>query len=117
MARVRNRGYRFDAMWIAAMIHRLSGLALALFLPIHFLVLGLAIENTARLDAFLTWTKQPAVKLAEVILVALLVVHALGGLRLLVVEMATWFPNQKRIVGLVLGASALVAIGYLLIVV
>jgi succinate dehydrogenase/fumarate reductase cytochrome b subunit len=32
--------HRRDALWIAAMIHRLSGLALACFLPLHFLTLG-----------------------------------------------------------------------------
>ena len=29
--------HRGDPLWIAAMIHRLSGLALAIFLPLHFL--------------------------------------------------------------------------------
>ena len=35
--------HRGSALWIAAMVHRLSGLALAMFLPLHFLVLALAI--------------------------------------------------------------------------
>ena len=34
-------------------MHRLSGLALAIFLPLHFLALGLAIDGEARLDGFL----------------------------------------------------------------
>ena len=37
------------------MVHRISGLALACFLPLHFLTLGLAIEGEARLDGFLRW--------------------------------------------------------------
>ena len=41
------------------MIHRLSGLALAIFLPLHFLALGLAINGEAKLESFLRWTDQP----------------------------------------------------------
>ena len=48
------------------MVHRLSGLALAIFLPLHFLALGLAIQGEARLQTFLRWTDQPLVKAAEV---------------------------------------------------
>jgi fumarate reductase subunit D len=34
---------RASVLWLAALVHRLSGLALALFLPLHFLTLGLAL--------------------------------------------------------------------------
>ncbi|MDX2203048.1 MAG: succinate dehydrogenase, cytochrome b556 subunit [Hyphomicrobiaceae bacterium] len=93
--RRRDAGHRRNLLWIAAIVHRLSGLALAIFLPLHFLVLGLAIEGEARLDGFLRWTEQPLVKLAEAGLVAALVVHLLGGLRLLVVEALPWRSGQK----------------------
>ena len=83
-ARPHNAGHRRDALWIAAMVHRISGLALACFLPLHFLALGLAIQGEARLDGFLKWTANPAVKLAESGLVFLLAVHMLGGIRVLV---------------------------------
>ena len=33
-------GHRHNALWMAAMVHRISGLALACFLPLHFLALG-----------------------------------------------------------------------------
>ena len=68
------------------MVHRISGLALAIFLPLHFLTLGLAIEGEARLERFLRWSDQPLVKLAESALIFLLILHMLGGLRLLVIE-------------------------------
>lgn len=45
--------HRRSPLWIASLIHRLSGLALAMFLPIHFFVLGLAFGGGDRLDAFL----------------------------------------------------------------
>ena len=75
--------HRTSALWLAALAHRLSGLALAAFLPLHFLTLGLAISGEAKLEGFLRWSDQPIVKLSEAILVFLLAIHMLGGLRLL----------------------------------
>ncbi len=88
------------------MVHRISGLALAAFLPLHFLALGLAIEGEATLDGFLKWTANPLVKLGETILVFLLAVHLLGGIRVLVIENLPWREGQKRL-ALVAGATAI----------
>ena len=54
----RRLDHRKDALWIAALVHRLSGLALAIFLPLHFLALGLAIGGEAKLDGFLRWSER-----------------------------------------------------------
>lgn len=109
--KLHNTAYRRDPMWRAALVHRVSGLALACFLPAHFLALGLAIEGEARLDGFLAWTRQPLVKAAEIALVALLAVHLFGGIRILVVENLPWRPAQKRMAELALwGAGAIAAI-------
>src|SRR5262245_58677176 len=91
----RRFSYRSSILWLAALLHRLSGLALAAFLPLHFLALGLAIEGEARLDSFLRWSEQPLVKLSESLLVFLLAVHLLGGLRLLALENLPWLNGQK----------------------
>ncbi len=90
--------HRRDALWLAFLVHRISGLALACFLPLHFLVLGLAIRSEATLDGFLKWTANPLVKLAETGLVFLLAVHMLGGIRVLVIENMPWRDGQKRLV-------------------
>ena len=98
---------------MAALVHRLSGLALAIFLPLHFLTLGLAIDGEARLDGFLRWSDQPLVKLAESGLVFLLMVHMLGGLRLLVIENLAWRDGQKQLATIAAGISAVVAFIFL----
>ncbi len=95
------------------MIHRLSGVALSIFLPVHFFVLGLAFHGGARLDGFLRWTDQPLVKLAEGGLVFLLTVHLLGGLRILVIENFAWSDGQKQLATLAAAASAVVAFIFL----
>ncbi|MGA8699907.1 MAG: succinate dehydrogenase, cytochrome b subunit [Xanthobacteraceae bacterium] len=106
--------HRDSALWIAAMVHRISGLALAIFLPLHFLTLGLAIEGEARLERFLRWSDQPLVKAAEIALVFLFTVHLLGGLRVLVVENFQWRDGQKQLATLAAALSALVAFAFLL---
>jgi succinate dehydrogenase subunit D len=105
--------HRASTLWLAALLHRLSGLALAAFLPLHFLTLGLAIEGEARLEGFLRWSDLPVVKLSETVLVFLLVVHMLGGVRLLVLENLAWLDGQKRLAVLAAAASAVVAFAFL----
>jgi fumarate reductase subunit D len=105
--------HRTNLLWLAALVHRLSGLALAIFLPFHFLVLGLALNNEAQLDGFLRWTDQPLVKLSEAALVGLLAVHMLGGLRLLAVENIGWFSGQRRWAALAMLAALIVAFAFL----
>lgn len=113
-AKLNTTGYRCDLLWIAALVHRVSGLLLALFLPLHFLVLGLAIDGEARLQSAISWTRQPLVKLAEVGLVILLAVHLLGGLRVLFVEGATYRDEQKRLVAI--AAATSIVIGAIFVV-
>ena len=72
--------------FIAALLHRLSGIALAVFLPLHFLALATALEGAAALDAFLTLTAHPLVKTSEFAVVLTLAVHMALGLRLLAIE-------------------------------
>lgn len=81
--------HRNHPAWWAFAAHRLSGLALALFLPLHFLALGLAVDE-ALFDSFLAWTRHPLLVATEAVLVLSLVVHLIGGVRLLVSEAWPW---------------------------
>lgn len=101
------------AYW-AFLVHRLSGVALAAFLPLHFLALGSALHGEARLGEFLDWSEQPFVKLAEWGLVLLLAAHLTGGLRLLALEFLPWRDWQKSLAALAAGASLLCALVFAL---
>jgi len=109
----RHLKHRGSTLWLAAMVHRISGLALAIFLPLHFLALGLAIEGEARFENFLRWTDRPLVKFAEVALVFLFTVHLLGGLRVLLIENLDWRGGQKQLATLAAAVSAMVAFAFL----
>ena len=105
---------RAHPLWLAYILHRLSGLGLALFLPLHFWVLSLAITDTQRLDGFLAWTDIPIVKAAEFGLVFLLAVHMFGGLRLLALEWLPWTPIHKTLAATATAAAFLVATLFLM---
>ena len=47
--------------YVAFLVHRLSGLALALFLPVHFWALSQALRAESELEGFLRWTENPMV--------------------------------------------------------
>ena len=49
------RARAHPAYW-AFLMHRLSGLALAAFLPLHFWALGRALQGAAALEEFLRFT-------------------------------------------------------------
>ena len=87
----------------AALVHRLSGIALALFLPVHFWAIGHTLESAASFDALLAWTNRPLVKFAEWGIVVLLAAHLGGGLRILALEFLPWRDWHKSLAA---GAAA-----------
>lgn len=107
------RARNHPAYW-AFLVHRVSGLLLALFLPLHFWALGQALHGEARLDAFLRWTEQPLVKFAEAVLVLALAAHLAGGIRLLMLEFLAWRDWQKSLAAAVAGLSIAAALAFLL---
>jgi len=91
------------AYW-AFLVHRISGLGLAIFLPLHLYVLSQALD-AARLDGFLRWTELPLLKAAETVLVILLAAHMAGGLRLLAIEFLPWRDWQKTLIAIMAGIA------------
>ena len=91
------------AYW-AFLLHRLSGIALVLFLPAHFLVLGLALDE-ASFGGVIAWTENPLVKFGEWGLVVLLAAHMTGGIRLLALEFLPWSDSQKTRIAVSIGAA------------
>jgi succinate dehydrogenase/fumarate reductase cytochrome b subunit len=51
----RGLSHRSSVLWIAALGHRLSGLALAMFLPVHFLTLKELATLAAGLSAVIAF--------------------------------------------------------------
>jgi fumarate reductase subunit D len=98
----------------AARLHRLSGLALALFLPLHFLALASVLGGAGDLDLFLSLTRHPLVKLFEAGLVAALALHMALGLRILAVEFLGFRERGGAVLATACAAACAVGLGFLL---
>jgi fumarate reductase subunit D len=95
---------RQHASYWAFMVHRVSGIALALFLPLHFWTLAAALQDSW------AWTEQPLVKLGEWLIVVALAAHLAGGLRVLALEFLPWRGWQKSLAAAAAGATLAVGL-------
>jgi len=104
-------GYR------AFIVHRVSGVLLAVFLPAHFWVLALVLRGEAALDGFLHWAEHPLLKAVETVLVMLLAAHLAGGVRVLLIELTPWRAGYDTLIavtgGVTLALGLLFALGAL----
>jgi fumarate reductase subunit D len=100
--------------FIAAMLHRLSGIALAIFLPLHFLALGTALNGANALDSFLTLTRNPLIEAAEFGLVAALALHMTLGLRVLAIEFLDFREKTAAIVSVCAAAACAAGLVFVL---
>lgn len=96
----RHKGYH------AFLLHRISGLALILFLPLHFVLLSQALGGADALERKLALIDNALFRLAEWGLVSLLVVHMMFGLRVLVIEFLPWKHATDNKAGWVIPALA-----------
>ena len=103
----RQRGF------VAAILHRLSGIALAIFLPLHFLALATALNGAHALDSFLALTRQPLVMTAECGIVIALAIHMTLGLRVLAIEFFDF--REKTLAVLSACLAAVLAVGVMFI--
>jgi fumarate reductase subunit D len=99
----RQRGF------VAAMLHRLSGVTLAIFLPLHFLALATALNGAKAMDGFLALTRQPLVVLSEFGIVVALAIHMTLGLRVLAIEFLDF--RERTLAALSACIAAAFAIG------
>ena len=108
----RTRGH---AGWWAFALHRGSGIALAVFLPAHFLALAQALQGEASLQSFLSWTEAPLVRASEIALVFLLAVHLALGVRLMLAELVEWRAQwQPRLIAGAVAFAIVAALAFAL---
>jgi fumarate reductase subunit D len=89
--------------FLAALLHRLSGIALAMFLPMHFVALGTALGGANAAQGFLDLTHNWFTRTAEWGLVSALALHMALGLRVLAIE---WLSFRERSAAVVSGCVA-----------
>jgi fumarate reductase subunit D len=103
--------------FLAAIVHRLAGIALAVFLPIHFWTLSSALDGADFLDRFIKVTNTPLIKFAEGGIVVALAVHMALGLRVLAIEFLPGRERTRMAISICLAAAFAVGALFLLNVV
>jgi fumarate reductase subunit D len=103
--------------FLAALVHRLAGIALAIFLPLHFWALSGALNGADFLDRFLKIADTPLVKFAEFGIVVALALHMALGLRVLAIEFLPLRERTRVAVSLCLAAAFAAGLAFLLNVV
>ena len=114
MRRFNDARARSHASYWAFVVHRVSGLLLGLFLPVHFWALARSLHGEASLDGFLHAVDRPLFKLAEWGLVVLLALHAAGGVRLLLIEFGNWSGLRKDLIAAAAGFGVIAGLAFAL---
>jgi fumarate reductase subunit D len=81
--------------YFSYVIHRFSGLSLACFIPLHFLMLSQSLRGASGFERSLGLTDFWVFKFGEWALVVLLAIHLFGGIRLLMIEFGPWRGLRK----------------------
>jgi fumarate reductase subunit D len=114
MRRFNDARARAHPSYWAFLVHRLSGLGLALFLPVHLWALAHAIRGEASLDGFLHAVDRPLFKFGEWGLVLLLALHLGGGVRLLLIEFGSWSGLRKDLIAAAAGFGVMASLAFAL---
>lgn len=100
----REVGYRDSDAWPgqfkvgtwAFVLHRISGLALVLFVFIHLAAMASALGGQDAFDRTMAFLHRPVFRPLEVALLAALLFHGLNGLRIILLDLGVGFRYQKH---------------------
>ena len=93
---------------VAWLLHRLSGVALAVYLIPHFVSVNAARGGPAALDAELAGFASPLFAAAEYVLVLTVAFHLLNGLRIIAIDFLDLSRHHKLLFWLVMAGCAAV---------
>ncbi|HKI98973.1 MAG TPA: succinate dehydrogenase, cytochrome b556 subunit [bacterium] len=93
---------------VAWLLHRVTGVALALYLIPHFVSIHAAIGGRQALDGELAGFRTPLFAVAEWLLIGAVAFHAFNGLRIIAVDCFDLTGRQRLLFWLVLAACAAV---------
>ncbi len=88
--------YRWHTGTWAYILHRLTGLGLTLYLFMHIFALH-TLKDAEKFEAEMRLFSHPLVKLLEIGLLAVLLYHAMNGIRIMIVDFGKGAYNHKRL--------------------
>ncbi|WP_347757460.1 succinate dehydrogenase, cytochrome b556 subunit [Agrococcus sp. ProA11] len=83
-------------MW-SWVLHRITGVAIYFFLLVHVLDTALIRVSPEAYNAVMATYKNPIMGLGEVVLVGAVVLHAMNGLRIILVDAWPWATRHQRL--------------------
>ncbi|MCS6966454.1 MAG: succinate dehydrogenase, cytochrome b556 subunit [Candidatus Kapabacteria bacterium] len=91
------RRYRWHAGLVAWVLHRITGLALLGYLFVHIWALRTLVKGSAAFEAEMQLFTTPFFKVAEWLLFAVVLFHALNGIRIALVDFSTQGAYRQRL--------------------
>lgn len=83
-------------MW-GWVLHRITGTAIYFFLLVHILDTSLVRLSPEAYNAVISAYKTPIMGLGEIALVAAIGLHALNGLRIIMIDFSRWGTKHQRL--------------------
>ena len=101
-----------EGMW-SWVLHRITGVAIYFFLLVHILDTSLVRVSPAAYNAVINTYKTPIMGLGEIALVAAIGLHALNGLRIILIDFSSWgTKHQKLMFWIVIGLWVVLLAGF-----
>ena len=102
-----------EGMW-SWVLHRITGVAIYFFLLVHILDGSLVLVSPEAYNVVINTYKTPIMGLGEIVLVAAIGLHALNGLRIILIDFWGWgTKHQKLMFYIVIGLWILLLIGFI----
>ena len=96
---------------IAWLLHRLTGVALFLYLITHFISIGRSRQGNLVFDTLLESYRQPLFRIVEGLIIMAVAYHLFNGLRIIAIDFFSLSHKQKLLFWLAMGACVIVLIG------
>jgi succinate dehydrogenase cytochrome b subunit len=105
---VRKYSWQYSGM-LAWLIQRVSGLLLLFYLFLHVLTINKLSQGPAAFDQAMSFFQNPVFKLLEITLLGTVVVHALNGIRITLIDLGMGREKQRQLFWLLaLGIGGLI---------
>lgn len=83
--------YKWKTGMCAWILHRATGIGLAIYLPLHIYVTS-SLHSPEKFDQVMGFLNLPFFKLVEIALLGAVLYHALNGVRILIID---WFGGTR----------------------
>ena len=90
-------GYRWHTGSVAWLLHRLTGLALTLYIVLHIWVVHHLSLGPGEFDEMMAAVQSPLFRLLEVGLLATVLFHSFNGLRILLFDIGVAVKAQRKV--------------------